>query len=479
MRRLGFFIRGSARRPWRASFTALIALVLLTRLLWGWHAGRMWEREKEAIRRTGAPATVVELPVQSLEDEDNAALLIIRANQALVPGIDSPSNSAVTWEREGPPYPQNWWSMAAASENAHGQVFALVRQARRYPRAQWTGPLSVQGPGTPYPQSLNLAGEVTRTVCDSAIYHHLRRDDQEAIERLEDVLNIAKLARQDHTNTGQCVGALLDAFAAMTARIIAPGLELPANGQATRPATRQQVQELIVAFLDERDCWLGLRPSIQSERLWCMDTIERDAQSTWIIRPLANYRCIRASRSLRATEEACGKPNFVRMKRRLRQDDVEQRDDSRINDFPRYSRWFNNFPLAYYDNYFSLIQRVLGERRMTAVSLAAQLHRADRGRWPDRLDDLVPAYLASVPEDALTDGQPIGYMLLEGALPNGTDRPLIYMEAGERIEPPDEPVYGWHSGPRNQPYRGDVRQYRDLSRWQPATQPATAPAAAQ
>ena len=40
-----------------------------------------------------------------------------------------------------------------------------------------------------------------------------------------------------------------------------------------------------------------------------------------------------------------------------------------------------------------------GWHRVTAVLLAMQLFRADRDRWPARLDELVPAYLKGVPGD--------------------------------------------------------------------------------
>jgi hypothetical protein len=52
--------------------------------------------------------------------------------------------------------------------------------------------------------------------------------------------------------------------------------------------------------------------------------------------------------------------------------------------------------------------RDLAFLRCAVTALAAERFRRDRGRWPIRLDDLVPAYLDKVPLDPY-DGQPLRY----------------------------------------------------------------------
>ena len=52
----------------------------------------------------------------------------------------------------------------------------------------------------------------------------------------------------------------------------------------------------------------------------------------------------------------------------------------------------------------------LAHRRLTAIALALHLYRAEHGRFPDRLDELVPDLLPAVPIDPLaSDGRPIAY----------------------------------------------------------------------
>jgi len=97
-----------------------------------------------------------------------------------------------------------------------------------------------------------------------------------------------------------------------------------------------------------------------------------------------------------------------------------------------------------------------------------RLYYLDHGRWPDRLDELVPTYLPALPADPFhDDGRPLGYTIAKGALPDGGDRPLISFDAGP-ADPAGwamEPTYGWHVRPGGG--RGPWRQYRDLSRWSP------------
>ena len=111
--------------------------------------------------------------------------------------------------------------------------------------------------------------------------------------------------------------------------------------------------------------------------------------------------------------------------------------------------------------------RSIAERRATAIVLAISLYRVDHQQhWPASLAELVPTYLPAVPDDPFQkDGTPIGYIIRKNALPDGSDRPLLYFDLNEKPETaklPATPTFGWNgAGP----------QWRDLSRWyMPGTQ---------
>jgi hypothetical protein len=274
----------------------------------------------------------------------------------------------------------------------------------------------------------------------------------------------------------------VDALACNATQTIAPGLRLGADA-TTRPATRRQIDELIARMLDEEDGWRGMRGSLLAERVIAGDYIEEKSGATWAIRPLAMQTLTRNARSMEGAIQASGLRNWPAAKAALARHTWEKPIVE--YDFgvalglwagpepavPRYSRWFQVPGGDSFGGYIERHHRVLAERRVTAVSLATQFYRADNGRWPGRLDELAPRYLPAVPADPFhDDGRPLGYVVLKGRLPGGADRPLVYFDAGpDDVEVLAEPMYGWDSGYRGtapQP-RSPVRQYRDLSRFEP------------
>ena len=63
-------------------------------------------------------------------------------------------------------------------------------------------------------------------------------------------------------------------------------------------------------------------------------------------------------------------------------------------------------------------------------------------------------------------------MVKKGALPDGSDRPLVYYDDGatDHVAIDSEPIYGWQQDQRadGAASHRDIRQYRDLARWLPA-----------
>jgi hypothetical protein len=114
------------------------------------------------------------------------------------------------------------------------------------------------------------------------------------------------------------------------------------------------------------------------------------------------------------------------------------------------------------------------EQSFAAVSLASHLFQLDRNRWPNTMDELVPAYLPVVSIDPWGDGkQTIGYVLIKGGLPDGGDRPLVFSRCESRdglFVRIDQPMYSFYNGDgSNLPYPQQKRggQFRDITRWAP------------
>jgi hypothetical protein len=453
------------RHKFATAVLSLITFALLLRLAWGWYAARQLAAAMEELRRRGQPTTPGDTRVESIPDGENAWLAYAAAVRKLKPGVDSPRNSALEYPAY-PPFGAPWERLAKASETANGAAFAAARAARRLPRSQFP-PVPQPGNRPQWNQARTLANNLE----DGALYAHLRGDDAEAVERLLDVLHLARSVRQEPEFVGQLVAVGLDALGAFSTQQVVPTLRLDAADGGT-PATREQARALIDALLDERDDRAAFARTLPDARAAMLESLNRNAGETWAIRPLADRTAVRWLRDFDTLIDAAEHLNGAQSRQKF------QTVMRSVVPFPyvppvRYSRWFEgNGPIDLARG-IEQFHRGSAERRMTAVIVAARLYRQDHGRWPEDAAALVPKYLDAIPADPFReDGGPIGYVLKRGALPDGGDRPLVYSETGE-IGGGDvidtEPMYGWQVD-RNRapgtPFR-EIRQYRDVSLWMP------------
>jgi hypothetical protein len=125
------------------------------------------------------------------------------------------------------------------------------------------------------------------------------------------------------------------------------------------------------------------------------------------------------------------------------------------------------------DRILEVVRRAQAERDLTAMSLAAHVYQFKHGRWPESLQELATE-LPSVPTDSWGDGkQTLGYALIPGGMPDGSDRPLVYSRDLLRdglFFRTDEPQYSFYTFdgsnlPPQQQKRGG--QFRDVANWVP------------
>lgn len=466
---VGPFVR---RRPWWSAFVLFLAAVLGLRLWWGWRVGADLAARREEARRRGEPLEASGLAVEQVPDADNAWVLIRQAAR-LDDGSSAPANGQLEYPGY-PPFGAAWEQAAAASEAANAGVFPLARQARGRPRSQlrqgYTSPLFS---GT-LAAGLTDSRKLANTLTDGVLHRHLRGDDAEAVERLRDTLHVADSVHQDGTIISQLIAIGITALDNERTQVIAPGLRVSAD---TRPGIRGLIAEL----LDERRAAEGLRRSLVHERVGTVELVQWESAGTWVIRPLAEREMVRTyadaavyAAAARTADAETARRILAGPKERWRAEEFEwslRQGGRPSSEVPRYSLWYRT--QGSLDRMFEQWFRSVGERRVTAVSLAAQLYRADHGTWPGRLDELTPDYLPALPADPFhADGRSVGYVVMKGGLPGGADRPLVYYDAGATaaVALDDEPMYGWQyeRRPDGTSSKREIRQYRDLARWMPA-----------
>lgn len=462
-----------------------VVLALLLAGAWGaWavHAERRLSGELDRLRAAGRPVTPSDLDPPPLPDEQNAAKLWIAAAGALDPNLESPRNSNLQYA-DHPPLPAEWWTLARGSYEQNRPALAAARRAAAMPEAVWVAQHAspLFNTGTPW---LNGQRTLANTLADAALYAHHMGRDEEAIAYLRDICRQADAME----NGGvflipHLVSCGIRAVAASTALQVAPGLSMTdeerwnSPAAATRPAgdarrtSDTTVLGLIADLLDESAQRRGLERAGECERVAIVDTYELVAAPFRLLRPLLTLDVAtgvsESDRWLAATQHRHGRAAI----------NAGRAVDRSFDQIAAVTRPVSATLRLRIGRAIETDQRVILERRFAAVSLAAQLYRRQHGRWPDKLEDLAPAYLPAVPRDPLSadENAPFGYLLAEG----GT-RPVIYSTGELEAMLPDfeaslppEPVYRWRQTPRQ------VRnQFRDLSRFIPppaATGPSTQP----
>jgi hypothetical protein len=484
----------------RAGVGMVVLAIVLTVAWWRWSvvAHRRLQRQLDAIAARGEPLTTDTL-ISTMHSGSargaNAAALLDQAMAAINMNVDCPRSSNLTYP-DTPPYPPAWHQLADASAKAQAPAYALARQARSASRIEWNIQFSHPLFTTLLP-TLNQARHLANHLADAATWSHLHGDDYEAIERLRDLRFMASAMERQPFLVAHLVSIGINAMAMNAIHIIAPGLKIsddprdatttaPSTAPIVRPATRGQIRALIADILDESDGRDGLRRALLFERVAMLDMMNWLGRGTVLLTPLLEIQTARMLADqevyLRATDEV----NFpaaaavMSVTPQLPQTrwpppgTPRAAKPPRIQVPPRYTNVPGGALAFSWNRALETDMRVRGERRMAAISLAAQLYRADHaGQWPANLEALVPRYLPAVPRDPLAAGdRALGYLLLKSNQPGVRDRPIVYSVGSNGRDdtqdsgavPPPNPQYSWGNL---------LDEWRDLSRWTPP--PSTLP----
>ena len=484
---------------------ALAAALAAVRAGWGWEAGRRLGRAYAEIEARGEPVRPDDVATAQVPEAENAAAYLLRAAAAVDPDADCPSSSGVAFGGF-PPFPPRWVQMADASVAASPKAFELARRARKFDRATWppaappaAGPRLLASPANSLPGIHHLAN----TVSDAALDMHVHGDEVAALQAIRDTRHLARAVGAYPGVAGCMVARNHESIAVYKLQIIATGLRvaprdaptagdfsaataLPVPNPPVRPAARDDVRALVDELLDERHWDSDLAPALAADRALLVEAGEWASRSTRLLRPMVMLDLARALAVYRPGAEAAAEPTWHAARAVLARHGRLPPPAPSVHYYAALPPVGNarRRPIDFaglisrsdlmlrVDRVIEQDARVRAERRAAAVSLAAQLYRADHGRWPADLAALVPAYLPAVPADPFSPGgAPLRYLLARNALPDGRDRPVVYtVNLDGKDDTPDAsalasgPQFGWRRS-------RDV--HFDLSPWAPQVVPAT------
>lgn len=473
---------------------ALLVTLAVVRLAWGRHMSGALADAEAAARARGGAVTVDDLNrADDIPQATNAATYYKQATAALRP-VYGPSSSTLYWA-EYPPYPPAWHKLADAAVRANGPAFTLARAARPHPRSDWgtryTSPLLMSPTMT-----LNTSRELANQLADAALYEHVQGDDAAAIEYARDVLHLSRSLDQETTLIHHLVAIGIEAVALQRLMIIAPALDItpgadlpagtvPPGGAARRGQVEALIRDLLEKPVPGERTAAALRGT---EAVLARDTLRWFTRSNWIIAPAIDGLDRQVLTSAEANARAATQPTAALASAATPAppasgNAVSTRVSAAGAATPTKSAgaladWFGGIRA----NHSAVIEqdmRILAERRMAAVSLAARLYGIDHaGDWPHKLDELVPRYLPAVPRDPFrADGGPLAYLVTKNPV-DGAERPVVYHVSSDGAAEtpsdgstlPPEPTYSWTIG--RTPGRASAPdQWRDLSRFAPVKSP--------
>jgi hypothetical protein len=412
------------KRRWgrRVFVTLLVAVLVLVVLQWqtGRRAGGRLAAEIAACRAAGEPTTVDELNrwdgLRSGAGENVVPLL--RAAAGLI-NVDDGAWRVATDSLAPPPLTEDEAARLATMLRANEAALAKLDEASAAGRIDWdphfTSPLVGQTLSSDLTQQRSL---VNLLWAASLLAHH-QGDDAEALRRVGQILLVSRAL--DHqpflTHHLTAIGC-----AAVANRVLgeeAPDLRVGGAGGASR----EQVRALVAELLDDRALNEGQRRAWVGERVMQLE-LPRTALAGgggavafggmslnipgagFVWKPMLNDNARAMSRFTTAMMKAMASSRDLASYNANLGDPVPEvkRSPGR---YTLTSILMPSLNRAAQQHYL-----LLADRRLAATCLAVRLYATDhQGALPERLDDLVPAYLPAVPLDPVaTGGVPIRYV---------------------------------------------------------------------
>jgi hypothetical protein len=398
-----------------------------------------WSRKSEArltelldeLRRAGEPVEPADLVHRPIPTEDDAAPDL----RAAVAALDQKSETFDAFNKIDLEQPLGAADREVIVKLVEGErdVLEKMRAARGKRDADWRIPYQSPSIMTLLPH-LNDMRSLANLGRAAAIHDRLRGNDGAALDHLRDVLAVGNAADTQPVMVGHLVALGVRSVAVYELDRMAADLKVSddraADAATAGPATRQQVRDAIRELLDESRTDAGFAAAFRGERTMQIDTARLIADRKLDIRALsgatpsggfvppvprglvltdARLMAEYVTDMLKAHQASSDLPTFRNNQPPL---PAPVRGNPKIH-------FFAAMMMPAYDRFVVQHYKGKANTRMAATVLALRLYAADHGgRCPEKLDELVPKYLPSVPADPLAaGGAPLKYSTADPSAP--------------------------------------------------------------
>lgn len=413
------------------AYLLLIAMLLLTRWIWGHLAERRLATEIAAVEAAGGTVDWQALAPEPIPDEENAAEFYKQAAAAVT--MTAVREMKFHDMLDVPSFRARFAKEADALLAANDTVFNLCRQARPLIQADWGIQYTSPAVNVALPDFAPQK-ELARLLRLKTLRQAEQGDSKGAVETLRDAEAQARAMGQNSLLIGHLVSLSFELLVLRSVEEVAPQLMLedtahPAARDAV-PVDSRTLRKAIDDFLDDR-LFASARRARLAEVASSNDLMEyglvlqRNSASygsalifpwylraqAWVMRPL--WRCDQAHliKYDRLLAEAAGKDSMAHSQPYL--DRADQLAAASTSDLGRLAHpttcisMMINVGLTFHVNH-----AVAAERRMAAMALALRQYELVEGRPAESLADLVDKYLPTVPVDPMDpSGSPIRALL--------------------------------------------------------------------
>ena len=380
-------------------------------------------------RSRGEPTKVEDLQVPPVPDSENSAIDIQNAAKILNANIDE--SRMLSRIGHALPWTTKEKSAAISSLTTFDKALKYLTLATSRRGLDWRVQLKSPMIEVLLPNLGNVR-EISGLATVSAFEAHLRGEDGFALQHIREIIFLSR-------SVGKMPGGIVNSMVsfglqgAACEAIFNIAAELKINDSDQTAATRKQVTALIAELLDEKRITEDFRRAMQGERVWIIDTIESILENkfrkgtpdpNWTPK-LAWFKkadLLDDARTLAIFDthviESIDIGNDQAATSYLAPHSAAALESGMLAKFivPSLSR----APVSYF--------RTITHCRIAATMLAIRLYTVDHlGKPPEKLIELVPAYLPAIPGDPMIANQPLKY------IPRETD-PILYSVGSNFID---------------------------------------------
>jgi hypothetical protein len=444
------------RKRWRKTkwfygiLLAYLVVTLAVLIWWSAYSHRKFREVVDSIIARGEPLVWSDFATAPIPDDQNAAILYKQAvDNPVLTDLESmlerefgdviATLEEARWDRYAliheftdkrefrQKHPDELQKLLGMAKD----VFVLCRKARQRDKVDWGIDFSGTASENSGPDGVVLCVSIANLLSLASIEAHDAGRDDDAVEYIRDMIALGDSLIAYPNITYHGIGRAVNCIAIYAFEDILPSLKI---GDAPGRASIENIRRLLARLLDDVPLRQGLTLALMANRSENYDTSlsvlnldlpgeEMDVEyagdyynSSIIVKagydycmaPLLRIDAAWLIKSDGAYVRVSNSQTFPEYRRATRQ---TQLDTKEYFERPRYVRQLTSLLSCAYGQVFKQHYQNLAICKMAGVAIAVRMYQIDRGRLPDRLGQLVPDYLANIPQDPMAEpGNQIRYV---------------------------------------------------------------------